>query len=74
MPEPSDLITGTIGMLGRASPGLIRAIVGSLQDLILPVKMPAAVAASSRRFVIFAPEGLLRLYINAVPPATSGMY
>ena len=43
--------------------------------MIWPVKIFATVAEVSRRFVIRAPvDGSMRLYMNAVPPATSGRY
>jgi len=44
----------------------------SFHLVILLVKMPATTAPDSRRFVTRRPL-MTRLYMNVVPPATSGM-
>ena len=71
-PEPSERTTGMIRMAGRVRPGLSAAIAGSFHIVILLVKMPAMVAPDSRRLVTrWVP--IVRLYMNVVPPAVSGM-
>lgn len=72
-PEPSERTTGTIARVGSVSPGLSAWIAGSAQLVICWVKIRVIVSPDSRRFLTrWLP--ILRLYINAVPPATIGTY
>ncbi len=73
VPEPSDRTTGTILRAGSDRPGLSALIAGSLQLVITFVKILATVSPERRRFVTRRPP-ISRLYMNAVPPATIGMY
>src|ERR1700729_2219130 len=75
VPEESERTTGVSGMFGRLRPGLSARIDGSCQLVTWPVKIFAIVPDDSRRFVMRRPVvGSTRLYMNDVPPATSGMY
>ena len=68
-------MTGISGMLGRFTPGLRARIAGSRQLVILPVKMRVIRSEFRRSDRIRSPvEGSFRLYMKAVPPATSGTY
>jgi hypothetical protein len=71
-PAPSERTTGVIWRSGRFRSGLSALIRGSSQLVILLVKMPATTAPDSRRSVTRWPS-MLRLYMNVVPPAASGM-
>ena len=59
-------------MAGRVSPGLSAAMAGSFHLVMVPVKIPAIVGPDSRRFVTRVLP-IFRLYMNVVPPATTGM-
>src|SRR5262245_13935673 len=72
-PEPSDRTTGTIWIAGRLRPGLSRLIAGSFHLLRTPVNILAMFVPDRRRFVTRLVP-MLRLYMNVVPPAVSGMY
>ncbi len=72
-PEPSERTTGTIVLAGSESPGLSAAIAGSFQLVMAPVKIFVTLSPDSRRFVTRWPA-MVRLYMNTVPPAVTGMY
>ena len=73
VPDPSERTTGTIRRAGRARLGLSRAMAGSFQVVIAPVKILAVFSPDSRRLVTSLPA-IFRLYMNEVPPATTGRY
>ena len=72
-PDPSDRTTGKTCRAGITSPGLSAWIAGSFHCVITPVKIFATFSPESRRLVTGLPP-IFRLYANAVPPATTGMY
>src|SRR6476646_2825685 len=73
VPEPSDRTTSRIGRCGMS--GLSSALIRlSSQYWILPVKISAIVVGERVRLRICWWSGVCRLYINDVPPATSGRY
>jgi hypothetical protein len=49
VPESSERCTGTIRSAGRSAFGFSAAMAGSSHFVIVPSKMPAIVAAESRR-------------------------
>jgi len=57
-----------------ASWGFWDIMMGSRQLVIVPVKMPSSARESSRRLVMRAPDGVFRLYMMPVAPATVGAY
>jgi hypothetical protein len=73
VPELSERTTGMIVRAGKASPGLSAWMAGSDQGVICWVKILVTVSPDSRRFLTGAPS-ILRLYMNARPPATMGKY
>ena len=72
-PEPSERTTGTMVRAGSVRPGLSAASAGSFHEVMAPVKILATFSPDSRRLVTRWPL-ILRLYMNAVPPAVIGMY
>ena len=71
-PEPSERTTGTIARAGIVRPGLSATIAGSFHCLMMPVKIFETFSPDSRKFVTRWPL-MTRLYMNAVPPAVTGM-
>ena len=74
MPAPSARITGVRCSFGSRRPGLSARMTGSSQFVTLPVKILAIVFEDRRRLFTCLPEASFRLYMMAVPPATSGRY
>ena len=72
-PEPSERTTGTIVRAGMTRPGLSACRTGSFHMVIAPVKIFTTFSPERRRFVTRLPL-ICRLYMKAVPPATTGMY
>ncbi|CAB4957641.1 unannotated protein [freshwater metagenome] len=72
-PEPSERTTGTTARAGITIPGLSAWIAASFHILILPVKIFTTFSPERRRLVTRLPL-IFRLYMNDVPPATTGMY
>src|SRR5712691_9773942 len=71
-PDPSERTTTEICSAGRDSCGLSALIRASFQSLIWPVKMSVMTDPDNRRFVTWV-WPMCKLYMNVVPPATSGM-
>src|SRR5579863_4167397 len=67
VPEESERTARVMLLLGRLTPGLSALIAGSLQDVILPWKIPARVAGSS-----FRPVTPDRLYAMPIGPTWTG--
>src|SRR5579863_2373927 len=55
VPEPSERTTTVIGRFANVWPGLLAAIAGSSQFVIVPVKMPQRAAVESCRVVPVKP-------------------
>ncbi len=73
VPEPSERTTGMMSLSGISTPLLSSVIAGSFHLVIWPVKIFAMVSPESRRPSYGSPRTWM-LYMNAVPPATIGMY
>ena len=58
---------------GNVRPGLSACRAGSFHVVTAPVKILTTFSPDKRRFVTRWPL-IFRLYMNAVPPAVTGMY